>query len=139
MGRQSMDRNRPRSFRELMVGCATSQRINRETGAGSRAECNARGSVVGRKSETRFQNDTNPSGGVNAISGILGRITLRCGKTDFRRVWRETNPGDASGLYRPATAITGKISSRQDLRASVAPARRLDLEYNQIKRRFRPD
>ena len=59
-----------------MVGCATSQRINRETRARSRAECNARNGVVGREGETRFQNETDSEGGVNAISGISGWICL---------------------------------------------------------------
>ena len=50
-----------------------------------------------------------------------------------RPVWRETNPGDAPGLHRPAAAITRKISNRPDLRASVASVRWLDLEYNKIE------
>src|SRR2546423_11747843 len=134
-----MGRDRPRPVRAIMVGCATSQRIHRETRARSRAEWNGRNGVVGREGETRFQNETDSEGGVNAISGISGRIPLRCRTSDFRRVWRETNPGDVPGLYRPEAAITRKISNRQELRASVAPVRWLGLEYDKIERRFRPN
>src|SRR5262249_6790371 len=134
-----MGADRRRSLGAFMVGCAAAQRIDRETGARGRAECNARDGVVGRKSKTRFQDNTDKERGINAISGISGRIPLRRRKSHFRSVWRETNPGDAPGLYRPAAAITREISSRQELRASVALVRRLDLEHNKIERRFRPD
>ena len=91
------------------------------------------------KAKLVSKTNTDSEGGINAISGISGRICLRCGRSDCGRVWRETNPGDAPGLHRPAAAITREISNRQDLRTSVAPVRRLDLEYNKIEGRFRPD
>ena len=69
-------RDRPRSFRAVMVGCAATQRINRETRARGSAECDACRGVVDRKGETRFQNEPDSAGGINAISGISGRICL---------------------------------------------------------------
>src|SRR6478736_2468407 len=90
-----MGRDRPRSFHAGMVGCAATQRINRETRACGSAECNARERVVDRKGETRFQNETYSEGGINALSGISGRICLRCRTSHWRRVWPETNRGDA--------------------------------------------
>src|SRR6266403_1877823 len=137
MDGQGLGGDRPRSLRAVMVGCAAAQRIDRETGARGRAECNARGGVVDHKGETRFQNEPDSSGGINAIPGISGRICLRCGRTDCGRVWRKTNPGDAPRLHRSAAAITREISNWPDLRASVANVRRLDLEYNKIEGRFR--
>src|SRR5690349_15060300 len=118
-----MGADRRRSLRAFMVGCSAAHRIDRQTGTRGRAECNANGGVVGRKSETRFQIEADSEGGINAISGISGRISLRCGTSDFRPVRRTTNPGDAPGFYRPAAAITRKISTRPELRASVAPVR----------------
>src|SRR6266508_2479965 len=122
-----------------MVGSAAAHRIIRETRDRVRAECNARDGVVDRKGETRLQNETDSAGGITAISGISGRICLRCGRSDCGRVWRETNLGDAPGLHRPAAAITREISNRPGLRTSVAHVRRLDLEYSKIEGRFRPD
>src|SRR5437870_13923882 len=116
-----------------MVGCAAAQRINRQTGARRCSECNARDGVVSGKGETRFQNETDSSGGINAIPGISGRICLRCGRSDCGRVWRKTNPGDAPRLHRSAAAITREISNWPDLRDSVANVRRLDLEYNKLE------
>src|SRR6476660_5889238 len=134
-----MGRDRPRSFHAGMVGCAATQRINRETRACGSAECNARERVVDRKGETRFQNETYSEGGINALSGISGRICLRCRTSHWRRVWRETNPGDAPCLHWSEAAIARETSNRPDLRASVANVRRLDLEYSKIEGRFRPD
>src|SRR5438876_10426472 len=108
-----------------MVGCAAAQRINRQTGARDRAECNARDGVVNRKGEARFQNETDSEGGIAAIPGISGRICLRCRTSGFRRVWRKTNPGDAPGLHWSEAAIARETSNRPDLRASVASVGRL--------------
>src|SRR5215510_14375629 len=122
-----------------MVGCAAAQRINRETRTRCRAECNARDGIIDRKSETRFQNETDSEGRITAISGISGRICLRCGRSRCRRVWRETNPGDAPGLHRPPAANAREISNRPELRASIALVRWLDLEHSKIQGRFWPD
>src|SRR6266542_624732 len=122
-----------------MVGCAAAQRIIGDTRDRVCAECTARDGFVDRKGETRFQNETDSAGGITAISGISGRICLRCGRSECGRVWQETNLGDAAGLQRHAAAITRKIYNRLELRASVTRVRRLDLEYSEIEGRFRPD
>src|SRR6266496_4138433 len=112
-------RHRRRSLRAAMVECAAAHRIIRETrtsgDARVRAECNARDGVVDRKGKTRFQNGTDSAGAITAISGISGRIRLRRGRSDRRRIWRETNPGDAPGLHRPAPTIAREISHRPEL------------------------
>src|SRR5882724_7643765 len=130
MDGQGLGGDRPRSLRAVMVGCAAAQRIDRETGARGRAECNARSGVVDRKGETRFQNETDSEGGIAAIPGISGRICLRCRTSHCRRVWRETNPGDAPCLHWSEAAIARETSNRPDLRASVASVGRLALEYS---------
>src|SRR6478752_5984648 len=115
MGGQGMGRDRPRSLGAVMVGCAATQRINRETRARGRAECNAYGGVVGREGEARFKNDTDSERGIVTVSGISSRIRLRCGESDRRRIRRKTNPGNAPGLHRPPAASTREISNWQDL------------------------
>src|SRR6266446_2989156 len=126
-----------------MVECAAAHRIIRETrnsrDARARAERNARDGVVDRKGETRFQNGTDSAGAITAISGIFGRICLRCGRSDRGQISGETNLSDAPGLHWPEPAIAQEISHRPYLRASVARVGGLDLEYGKIQRRFWPD
>src|SRR5206468_7897586 len=116
---QGLCRDRPRSLRAAVVECAAAHRIIREThtsgDARVHAECNARDGVIDREGETRFQNETDSAGAITAISGISGRICLRCGRSDCGRVWRETSLGDAPGLHRPAPPITWEISHRPKL------------------------